>query len=98
MKKPKWKWHFYNSFFRWLPLIQKKKLRWKDKFGTPRCEWAPSIHIEWLWFALRGIRGDDDYWEQWLWIHYWHNEDVEKAKETWSWVDMETKESTWVDY
>jgi hypothetical protein len=30
-----------------------------------------------------------------LWVHKYNDGDAEKAKQTWGWVDYETKESTW---
>ena len=44
---------------------------------------------------VRAQQGDDQAWEQWLWVHKYCDGDVQKAKETWGWVDWETKESTW---
>ena len=88
MKKPKWELVYYKSFFRWIPFIRRTKLQWKDKWGTPRCEWPPKIRIEWLWFAFHFIQGqEDDYWEQWLREHNWHFGDEVKAKESWHWVN-----------
>lgn len=76
----------------------RRGLRWKDKFGTPRCESVPYLEIEFLWWVFRWSRGDDQFWEQKLWIDIWHAGDEEKAKKDWGWVDMETKKSTWIDY
>lgn len=64
----------------------------------PRCESEPHFTFEWLWFGIRGVWGDDGYWEQWLWVHRYHNGDVAKAKEKWGWTNMKTGKSTWVDY
>ena len=107
MKKPKFTLQFYNNFstwtpfynkyFRWLPYIKRGELMWKDKFNTPRCEREPYFRVEWLWFGVYGAWGDDQYWEQWLWIYEYNNGDYQKAKETWEWETMEG-ESTWVDY
>lgn len=99
MKKAKLSLSTYMNYrFRWIPYYYKQKLTWKDKFGTPRCEREPYFKFEWLWFGLYGVWGDDQYWEQWLWIHKYHNGDVEKAKSNWGWVDFDTKNSTWIDY
>ena len=99
MKKPKFNLSLYNNYkFVWIPYFIKRKLMWKDKFETPRCEREPYFMFEWLWFGIYGVWGDDQYWEQWLWINEYHNGDVEKAKSEWGWVNRETKESTWIDY
>ena len=46
----------------------------------------------------------EDYWEQALWYLYYYNTysqglldkpDIDKAKESWSWIDYNTRESTW---
>lgn len=36
-----------------------------------------------------------DYWEQWLWIYTYCDGDIDKARETWGWIDFETNKSTW---
>ena len=94
--KPKWNWWFYKSYFKWKPNIHiVKELLWKDKFGDPRCELEPRFNIEWLWWGFYLVQGDDDQWEQWLWVHKYCDGDVKKAEETWGWRDYKTKESTW---
>ena len=98
MKKAK----FYISFkknyrFCFKPYLNKNKLLWKDKFDSPRCEREPQFRFEWLWFSIYGVWGDDHYWEQWLWLNTYCDGDYEKAKETWGWVDYDTKKSTWND-
>lgn len=99
MKKAKFKLQFFKNYrFLWLPQFWKTKLRWKDKFETPRCEMEPSFKLEWLWFGIYGSWGDDEYWEQWLWFKYYSNENYEAAKETWPWIDSETRKSSWIDY
>ncbi len=100
MRKPKWSYRFYKNYrFQWIPnLYRVKKVLWKDKFESPRCEREPQFRIEWLWFGLFGIQEDDQYWEQWLWVHVYCDGNIEKAEQTWGWIDMDTKESTWVNY
>jgi hypothetical protein len=99
MKKAKFKLSFYKNYkFVWFPYFFKQKLLWKDKYETPRCEREQYFKIEWLWFGIYGILGDDDYWEQWLWVYKYNNGDIIKAKQEWGWVDFETKQSTWIDY
>ena len=97
MKKPKFTIQFYRNHFRWIPYFRKRKLQWKDKFNSPRCEREPHFCLEWLWFGVYGVWGDDHYWEQWLWIYEYNNGDYQKAKETWEWETMDGV-STWVDY
>lgn len=98
MKKAKFKiWFYRQSIFFWLPKLSIQKLRWKDKFGTPRCEHVPDLRFEWFWFVVYGAWGDDDYWEQWLWLNKYCDGDYERAKKEWGWTDMNGK-STWIDY
>ena len=99
MKRPEFTLQSYVNYkFLWIPFFIRRKLMWKDKFNSPRCEREPYFKLEWLWFGVYGVWGDDDYWEQWLWVYKYCGGDEEKAKETWGWVDFETKESTWIDY
>jgi len=99
MKRPKFKIAAHRDlWFHWLPKLTTSKLRWKDKFDSPRCEREPYFEFSWLWFCVYGQWGDDQYWEQWLWIHKYHDGDEKKAKAEWGWVDMDTEESTWIDY
>lgn len=97
-KKPKFNFWFYKTYFKWKPYTYLvKKLLWKDKFESPRVELEPQFRIEWLWFGFIAIRGCDNTWEQWLWVHKYNDGDVEKAKDTWPWLDGTTKLSTWKD-
>jgi hypothetical protein len=99
MRNPKLSIRFFRSYrFLFLPEFTKNRLRWKDKFETPRCETPPSFRISWLWWGLYGIWEDDDYWEQWLWINEYNNGNEEEARKTWHWIDGMTKESTWKEY
>ena len=99
MKSPKRTSQIYRNYkFTWLPIVQKNSLRWKDKFNTPRCEKEPSLKIECLWFGFYTVLGDEDYWEQWLWIHKYCNGDEVAAMESWPWKDGTTKLTTWIDY
>lgn len=85
---------------------------WKDKFDSPRYEYPPVIWIYlfglnliWYW----NIKEDgytDDYWEQALWYLYYYKNisygrldapDIKKAKESWPWEDIRTKQSSWND-
>ena len=75
-------------------------LGWKDKFNSPRFEWSPSFQIwffRWQfcvwWVSPNG--DEDEYWEMVLWYLNYSDKDINKAKETWGWVDCNTKLSTW---
>lgn len=101
MKKPDWIIKGYTpTTFTWkLKYYRVPKLRWKDKFDTPRHEQSPQIRIEWLWFGIFLIQGEDDIqWEQWLWIHKYCGGDEKKAEETWPWTNMKTGKSSWRHY
>lgn len=72
------------------------KLGWKDKFGTPRFEWAPfkALYFFGLMISVRKVSNDpDQYWEQYLWIYYYSYGDIKKAEETWPWIS--DGKSTW---
>lgn len=82
--------------------IYRNELGWKDKWYTPRYEWSPAFFIfffKWqfcMWWNAPD--GDNDlYYEMILWYRNYSNKDINKAKETWSWINYETKESTWND-
>lgn len=87
----------------WPWAIHKNELGWKDKWNTPRFEWSPSFMIfffKWqfcIWWLAPKIEKycDDTYWEMILWWLYYSNKDLDKAKNTWGWVEYSTKESTW---
>ena len=97
-KRPSLKTKFSTAKFKLIPSVIKKKLLWKDKHGTPRCQRIPYIRIKWLWFRIFIYRGGEQEWEQWLWIHKYNNGDVESAKETWPWIHHKTKKSTWKQF
>jgi hypothetical protein len=77
-------------------------LGWKDKYDTPRFEFAPGFYIyffHWqfcIW-KVSPIGRTDLYYEQKLWLEKYSDNDYNKAKETWPWVDGHTKKSTWDD-
>lgn len=88
MKKPKFHLDIYRNryFFEWVPFFIQRKMMWKDKHGFPRCVYVPYFHFEWLWFVVHGYWGDEQYWEQWLWIHKYHKgNEEEEAKKKWMW-------------
>jgi len=77
-------------------------LGWKDKWETPRFEWPPSFQIyffKWqfciFWNAPNG--DNDNYYEQILWYMHYSNKNISEAKNTWKWVNYNTKKSTWDD-
>jgi hypothetical protein len=77
-------------------------LGWKDKYDTPRFEFAPGFYIFFFHWQLciwevSPISRTDKYYEQKLWLEKYSNNNYNKAKETWPWVDGQTKESTWDD-
>ena len=99
MRKPKLHTRFQRHYsFSLIPRFEWNRLRWKDKFETPRCEREPGFMFSWLGFVFGGWFEDDQYWEQWLWINEYQDGDEDEAKRTWGWVDGDTKESTWIDY
>lgn len=62
--------------------------------------WKLPLHLEEHWIDI------DDYWEQALWYLYYYDTysqglldkpNIEKAKESWPWINSETKESSWKD-
>lgn len=80
------------------------ELGWKDKWDSPRTEWAPAFHIFFFrWqFCIWWVNpcGDlDSYYEQIIWFLKYSDKDMIKAKDTWPWTNAlgETKESTWND-
>jgi hypothetical protein len=90
----------YEISYGWPIMIVKYGLGWKDKYNSPRYEWSPSFQIwffRWqfcIWW-ISPVKDGDRYWEMVLWYLKYSNKDIEKAKETWGWVDFTTGESTW---
>jgi hypothetical protein len=84
----------------WPWCIKRNELGWKDKYDSPRFEWAPDFYIFFFhWqFVIRwhAPDGDDDrYWEMILWWKHYANRNLHKARMTWPWRDMKTERSTW---
>ena len=98
-KKPKWRFNIYKSkHFSWKPgFYCIKKLLWKDKYNTPRTEREPHYSFWFGYWTFELRQGNEEEWEQWLWINYYNKGDIKKAKETWEWTNTEGK-STWIDY
>jgi hypothetical protein len=92
----------YEISYGWPIAIANNELGWKWKYDDVRFEWCPSFQI--LLFGLQfcihwtAPNGDDDqYYEQILHYIKKSDKDIIKAKETWGWVNHETKQSTWND-
>ena len=96
---------FWNSkYFIWA-----NDVVWKDKWDSPRFEGPPCFMINLFGFSIGYIwsfEDENDYWEQALWYLHYYNlnsqgrldaPNIEKAKESWPWTDLETKKSTWND-
>lgn len=84
----------------WPMYIFWHNLGWKDKYDTPRFEWAPAFYVfffKWQfcihWLAPDG--NNDKYYEMILWWKNYCNKDIKKAEKSWGWTDMKTKQSTW---
>mgnify|MGYP000205631986 FL=1 len=89
-KKPKW-----NI----TPLINKsyslQEPLWKDKYNSPRVEQVPFIEIILFGYSFYFRKGDEDYWERYLWIHKYNNSNEQLAIDKWCWIDGVTRVSTW---
>jgi hypothetical protein len=83
----------------WPIKIHKYNLGWKDKFDSPRFEWAPSFQIwffKWqfcMWW-IAPDKDNDSYYEQVLWYLKYSQKDIVKAINTWDWTN-EKGLSTW---
>jgi hypothetical protein len=90
----------YEISYGWPIAVVKYELGWKDKFYTPRFEWSPSFQIwffRWqfcIWW-VSPAKDEDKYWEMVLWYLKYSDNDLEKARSTWDWIDSDTKQSTW---
>lgn len=85
----------------WPIYFKNLSLGWKDKYDTPRYEWCPAYYLyffRWqfciFWTSPTGER-TDLYYEQMLWCEHYCDGDIDKAKDTWPWINSETKISTW---
>lgn len=81
--------------------IYVNSLLWKSKYDTPRFEHPAMIHITLfskyrieIFYDYKDSYYNDDFWEQYLWIKYFCDGDVQKAIDTWEWID-EKNQSTW---
>lgn len=100
-----WTFKLFGNWY-WLsigwPIAYKEvELGWKDKWNSPRYEWGPYKvwnFFKWQYciFYQPPTKNVDKYWEMYLWWRYYtEDRDIIKAKETWGWVNAETKVSTW---
>jgi len=99
-----WVFELFNNYY-WLQIgwpirITWHGLGWKDKYETPRYEWAPAFYIFFFnWqFCIHWVAPDGDnnqYYEQILWWRNYSDKDIVKAQTSWGWTDMKTKLSTW---
>lgn len=98
--------NYYWIEIGWPFKIVNYDLGWKDKWNSPRFEWAPSFQIwffKWqfcIWWIAPTISTkncNDTYWEMILWYLRYSDKDMSKARKTWGWTDYDTKQSTWND-
>jgi|SRR5215217_3969520 len=92
----------YNIAIGWPIYFHFQSLGWKDKWDSPRHEWDPAFHIfffKWQFVMWYSEPNDAkyNYWEMVLWCLYYSGGDVDKARDTWGWIDSTTRESTWND-
>jgi len=93
---------YYYVEIGWPINIYANLLGWKDKYGSPRFEWNPALYfhlfnLQFCIFFIPPINDIDLYWEMYLWYDKYCNRFLGKAKETWGWMDYDTKMSTWND-
>jgi hypothetical protein len=73
MKKPRYKFRFYRNWsssyieVKLIPSIVIYRLRWKDKFESPRVEQSPGFMVSWFGFQISMFK-DQDELEKWLWV------------------------------
>lgn len=96
----------------WIFQFENAGIFWKDKWESPRFEGNPygifgpsprisltlfkSLRLIFWWTAPADWKDEDTYWEMWLWYKYYCEEDINKARDTWPWTDLEEdKKSTW---
>jgi len=96
----------------WIQIVA-QDVGWKNKYDTPRYEYVPYVWIHifkwnfiWYWDMLPHQTMEiADYWEQALWYLYFYDNtsygcdkpNIEKARESWPWIDSITKQSTWTN-
>lgn len=104
-----WIFKLFGSYYRlsvgWPIKVHRSTLGWKDKFESPRYEWSPAFlfyFFKWqfcIFYTAPKIQGQegcqDNYWEMILWHLYYCDKDIQKSQKEWSWVNLDTKESTW---
>lgn len=83
----------------WIQIIA-QDVGWKDKYDTPRYEYAPYIWIHifkwnfiWYWsLPLHQKYYDDEYWEQALWYLY-YNKTISQGLN--DYPDIKVAKETW---
>ena len=97
--------HYYISVG-WPVNIHSVELGWKTKYDSVRFEWPPAFYIHFflwqfcIWWNAPKINNEkhpdnDKYYEMMLWYLHYADKDIQKAEETWGWVDGITGKSTW---
>lgn len=100
VKRSKSKILFNRYYVSWGSPIKfvKLKLGWKEKWCLPVFEWSPSYQLwffKWQVVFYYEIENHELFWEMYLWWKYFSDCDIEKAENTWQWINSETKLSTW---
>lgn len=94
--------NYYWIQIGWPIKIARNTLGWKDKWDKPRFEWPPLFAIyffkwQFIKWWITDNSNTDLYYEMILWYLFYADKDIVKAKETWDWVNYDTKISTWND-
>jgi hypothetical protein len=87
----------------WPVAVHTNGLGWKDKFSSPRFEWAPAFMIfffKWqfcIWWNAPVAKDkiEDNYWEMFLWWKNYADKKLLIAEATWPWTGAKSKKSTW---
>lgn len=65
------------------------KLKWKDKWDSPRCESHPIIIINCCLRYFIIEFGSEDFWEQFLWLKYYD------SKSKYPWYESDHVTNAW---
>lgn len=68
-------------------IFYNRKLVWKD-MGVPRVGLTPAWIITLYDWQLVILFGTPEEWEWKIWVKYYNNGDIKKAKETWPWETL----------
>ena len=90
----------YYIYYGWPIRFVVNSLGWKDKYGSPRFEWCPAYHLYFFnWHICIWLSAPDDnndkYFEMVQWYRNYCNKDINKAKNTWPWTNMDTNITSW---